>query len=408
MTTIRAIGAASALAVLGLGVAGCGPPKVVSAEKPASPATVAKPAKEDDLATVVLTPEAETRLGVTIAVAEVKPVARSRSYAGDVIVPPGRMITVASPFAATVVAAGDAIAPGMPLKKDQPVVALLPLLSAEAKAKLATLRIEAEGQVDSARKQLDVAKVALDRVEDLRKNRVAVGSATVEDAKAQYGIAETALKNAQDRRDILAKTIQEAGAGSLTPLPLTSPEDGILSSLSAAPGQQVGPGAVLFAVEKLDPVWVRVPIYVGDLKSVDPAKEARVGGLSSKPTDTGTSAKPVSAPPSGDPLAATVDLFYEVANPSAALRPGQRLGVSVPLSGSAEGLVIPASAVYYDIGGGTWVYEQIKDHTFVRRRVEIEQVSGGEAILTRGLKIGAKVVTAAVAEIYGTEFGFAK
>ena len=119
-------------------------------------------------------------------------------------------------------------------------------------------------------------------------------------------------------------------------------------------------------------------------------------------------AKPVAAPPSGDPLSATVDIFYELPNPKAAYRPGQKLSVSVPVSGTAEGLVVPFSAIYYDIHGGTWVYEQIKDHTFVRRGVEVEQKAGNMVVLRRGLKPGAKVVTVAVPELYGTEFGFAK
>ncbi len=151
-----------------------------------------------------------------------------------------------------------------------------------------------------------------------------------------------------------------------------------------------------------------MPVYVGDLKVIDAARDARVGTLADRPNEASIPAKPVTAPPSGDPLAATVDLFYEVPNPKATLRPGQRLGVTLPLAGESEGLVVPASSLYYDIQGGTWVYEQTKDHTFARRRVEVEQVDGNSAVLTRGLKPGAKVVTVGVAELYGTEFGFSK
>ncbi len=244
---------AAALLLISAGASGCSPAKVAAVEKPPAPASVAKVAKEDELGTVVLKPEAEVRLGLVTAVAERKPVGRSRLYAGDVIVPPGRLITVSSPFAATVMPAGSSPTPGMTVKKGQPVIALLPLLSAEARATMATLRLEAEGQVEQAKKQLGVAKVALDRVVSLRTGTAAVGAGAVEDARAQFGLAEGVLRTAEERRDLLAKTLQEAGAGSMGPLPLTSPEDGILRNSQTGSGQQVAAGATLFEVER----WTR-------------------------------------------------------------------------------------------------------------------------------------------------------
>ena len=77
-------------------------------------------------------------------------------------------------------------------------------------------------------------------------------------------------------------------------------------------------------------------------------------------------------------------------------------------SGQAEYLVIPASAVLYDIHGGTWVYIQASPHVFSRRRVEVSHMSGEMAVLARGLNQGDRVVTAGAAEIYGTEFGVGK
>lgn len=387
--------------------AGCGgSPKAAPAAKE-TPATVAKPAKEDDLGTIVLKPEAETRLGLKTVAAETKAVPRSRTYAGDVIVPPGRLIVVASPFPAKVAADGTPPVPGQAVKKGQALVTLLPTLSADALTQYATQKIDADGQVVQARKQVEVNKLQLDRVQKLRTSNN-IGAGALEDAQNALSLATTALKNAEARRDDLDRTLREAGAGSVKPQVLAAPEDGILRTVQVAPGQQVGVGAALFEVERLDPIWVRVPVYVGDLKSIAADKPARVGGLNGRTADDAAVAEPADAPPSGDPLAATVDLFYELPNPRSALRPGQRLGVSVPLVGASEGLVIPASALYYDIQGGTWVYEQIKDHTFVRRRVEVEQVADGSAIIARGLKPGAKIVTVAVAELYGTEFGFAK
>lgn len=395
------------IALLAFAVPGCADKSKTTAAAKETPATVSKPAKEDDLGTVVLKPEAEKRLGLETVVAEMKPVARWKTYAGEVTVPPGRRIIVSSPFLAKVAIEGDLLVPGQTVKKGQPIVTLMPTLSADALTQYATLKIDIDGQVTQAKQQVDVAKLGVERVQGLLASR-SIGAGALEDENNKLALAKTALKNAEARRDDLEKTIREAGAGSIKAQTMNSPENGILRSAQVTSGQQVGVGTPLFEVERLDPIWVRVPVYVGDVTNFEMEKDASVGTLAGRTQDPTVPARPVAAPPSGDPLAATVDLFYELANPKAAYRPGQRIGVSIPLSGTSSGLVIPYSAIYYDIQGGTWVYEQIKDHTFVRRRVEVEQKTGDSVVVTRGIKAGAKVVTVAVPELYGTEFGFAK
>src|SRR5215831_2398169 len=71
-------------------IAGCERLRGTEPTKSTPPAKVSKTAKEDDLGTVTLTPEAEKRLGIETADVEEKRVEGARSYAGDVIVPPGR------------------------------------------------------------------------------------------------------------------------------------------------------------------------------------------------------------------------------------------------------------------------------------------------------------------------------
>ena len=158
----------------------------------------------------------------------------------------------------------------------------------------------------------------------------------------------------------------------------------------------------------LDPVWVKVPVYVGDLARLATDQEATVGGLADVPGSSSKRAKPVPAPPSGDPLAATVNVFYEVENQDGSLQPGQRVGVTLPLRGEEESLVVPRAALLRDIHGGAWVYEKTAPHTFARRRVVVERVVGDLAALASGPKPGAKVVTDGAAELFGAEFGGGK
>jgi len=116
----------------------------------------------------------------------------------------------------------------------------------------------------------------------------------------------------------------------------------------------------------------------------------------------------VAAPPSANPLSGTVDLFYGLDNRAAKHSPGQRLGVALPLRVPAESLTAPWAAVIYDVQGGTWVYEQTGERTFVRRRAAVRYVVGDTAVLANGPAPGTKVVTAGAAELFGAETGFTK
>jgi RND family efflux transporter MFP subunit len=408
---MRALLGSAGLVVLAevVGV-GCQPPSSpASAAKPAPPAKSGHP-KEADLATVELTPEAETRVGIKLAPVERKTVPLTSTYGGEVMIPSGRLIPVTSPFTGLIQAPKGASipAPGSKVKEGQPVFVLVPMLTPESRAQMAPLLIESEGQVKQATEQLKIAKVALDRAENLVRDKLG-GSASLIDAKAQYDLAQTTLRAAESRRETIAKVAADAETGTMNTQTIASPSEGILQNVHAGPGQKIAAGAPLFEVMNLDPIWIRVPVYVGDLSRLDTRREADVGGLADAPGAPVRKAKPVDAPPSGDPLAATVHVFYEVENHDGALRPGQRVGVSLPMRGEEQSLVLPLAALNRDIHGDAWVYEKTGEHAYTRRRVLVDRVSGDLAVLAAGrLKPGAEVVTDGAAELFGAEFGGSK
>ena len=324
---------------------------LVAAEpgKSSPPAKVAHPVKEADLATLTLTPEAEKRLGIETATVERRKLGRSRLLGGEVILP--------------------ARLEGGTNTGGQSVFALLPSLTPADLVRLAQSQIDADGQVEQAQVQLEAAKTALARAEQLMRDKAGLAR-TVDEAKVQVSLAAAGLRTAKAKRDLLGPPVLDA-AGQAT-------------------------------------VWVRVPVYVGDTTKLDGTVEARVGGLSDSPGAATHPAKPVSAPPSANAAAATVDWFYEVANKTAGLRLGQRVGVTIPLRTDDESLVIPWSAVVHDVHGGTWLYEKTGAQSYIRRRVQVQQVVGNLAALAGGVKAGASVVTTGVAELFGTEFGAGK
>jgi RND family efflux transporter MFP subunit len=389
-------------------VAGTPAAKVAKAAAPAPPAKVSRTAKEDDFTTLTLTKQAETRLGIRTAAVERKAVPRVRVLGGEILVPPGRTLIVAAPLNGTLRAAeGGMPAAGATVKHGQTLVLLDPLLTPEAKATLAASAVEAEGQVKSAQTQVEASEIALNRSRKLLSGG-AGAQRDVDEKKEKHDLARRALEAATARRDLLTRVVGDLEKGTATPLRVCAPEDGMLRSVSALPGQCVPSGATLFEV--IDParVWVRLGVYVGDLPDLAPKAEVRVGNLADLPGAAARRARPVQAPPSANPLAATVDLFYELDNKDGRLCPGQRVGVHVPLKSEETNLVVPWSAVIHDIHGGTWVYENPKAQVYTRRRVVVRHVAGDLAVLAAGPAVGTKVVTQGAAELFGTEVGFAK
>ncbi len=366
---------------------------LLAACRPApSPPQAAKPAavvaKDGDLLTVTLTPEAEQRLGIQTAALELRKTSASRLLPGEAVVPPGRELTVSAALAGTL--GGAPPRPGTRVTKGQTIFLLTPLLAAESRASITAAQAEADGARAVALLQIEAAKTALARAEQLLQDKAGSRRA-VEEAKVQSDTAQASLRSAEARL--------RAWDAALGAAPLSAPFDGVLRKLSAAPGQQVAAGTPLFEVADPDRLWIRVPVHVGDLAGIDAARELVIEGLP---------AKPAGSPPAADPLASTVDLVYEVENGKGLLRPGQKVGVPLPLRSETESPSIPWSAVITDIHGGTWVYESLPDRKYVRVRIQVRQVAEGRAILDRGLKPGTKVVAQGAAELYGTEFGHAK
>jgi hypothetical protein len=66
--------------------------------------------------------------------------------------------------------------------------------------------------------------------------------------------------------------------------------------------------------------------------------------------------------------------------------------------------VVPYAAVVYDAHGATWVYTSPASLTFIRHPIKVDYIEGDLAVLVDGPPDGTVVVTAGVAELFGTEF----
>jgi hypothetical protein len=234
--------------------------------------------------------------------------------------------------------------------------------SAPSASSTAEALLAAAAEVERARIARDAAARTRERAE--RMLRDGTGSAkAVEEARAQLGLAAAALQAAETRRDMLR-------------------------------------GATVNVPKSL---WVRVPVYVGELEDIATGRQARVHMLGDESTP-GSPARPVAGPPSANADAATVDLFYELLDGSG-LRPAEKVAITLERRSEEETLVVPWSAIVHDIHGGEWLYERTGSHTFARRRVQVAGVNDDEALLASGPRAGAEIVADGAAELFGVEFG---
>jgi RND family efflux transporter MFP subunit len=360
--------------------------------KAETPAHVEAPRPEAELTTVKLSQEAAARLGIETTVVKVDSAAGTRSLGGEVMVPEGRLVTVTAPVAGTLnVVSG--MQPGAGVTRGTLLMTLAPLTASERDQ-----TIDARRTVETAQAETEASRLRLQRLEQLLKDGAA-SVRSVEEARAQLQVNEAALHAAKAR----LAAVSQGPVGPQGEISITAPLDGIIQSISAAPGQTVAASAPLLQVAQVSTLWVRVPVFAGDVNQIDasqPVSVTRLGG-----SEAPKLARRVTAPLRADPSAASVDMYYELPGTGIALRPGERVMVEVPLTGTQTGLVVPEASVLYDIHGDAWVYEDLGSNAYARRRVQIARHAGDRAVIARGVTEGAKVVTAGAAELFGTEFG---
>lgn len=356
----------------------------------AAPATVAHRVAESALTTVTLTPRAVSRLGIETARAARRRVPRSLELGAELVAPPGRSALFTAPIAGIVRSVQGA--PGDAVRRGDALMRLVPLAPADR-----DLRAQATQTVSAALARLDAAEARARRAQQLAQDRA--GSArAAEEAAADRDVARAAVVAARARSARLASAPLESDVA----LTIRATAEGVMRQVLVSDGQAVAAGTPLGEVVASDLLWLRVPVFAGNLAEID----ARAAATMRLRADESTRvAAPVRGPLTADPAAATADLFYAVENRDGALRPGMRALLTVPLREDEDAVTIPVSAAVYDLEGGVWVYATIREGTYARRRVALARTVGDIAVLSRGLAGGEEVVTVGAAELYGTEFG---
>lgn len=165
-------------------------------------------------------------------------------------------------------------------------------------------------------------------------------------------------------------------------------------------------------------VRVRVPLTAGDMLKVAHGQPARIVAADDDDEDDDDEeleADVLDADDIGDVEDDNDDasngttLYYGVKAANHNLTPGQGVRVKLSVVGSGDRrMVVPYSALIYDLNGDTWVYVNPEPLVFMRHPVTVDFVEGDRAILSDGPPVGTMVATVGVAELYGADTGIGK
>jgi cobalt-zinc-cadmium efflux system membrane fusion protein len=391
MITHRRLPKLAAWPLLAVLCAGCAGPK------PDQPDRQQEKTRQD---VVVLSPEQQARAGLVV-----EPVRRVRqpsflTATGWLVARPGAEVAIKAPATGflTLHSAKGEIEPGLVVEAaGQPLGEIQVLLSAREQADLVAAKAEADVLVRQSQTTLQIAEAQLKRVQ---QSEGAVPGTRVAQLHEKAEHARAAYEEALQRLPFLPKE-PYGDHIAVKPVPIEAPLAGRVVTVHVRPGQFVVQGDGLWTIADWSALWVRVPVFELDLPQVD-QKESAV--LEVPGTAVRLTAKPVGAPQATLYGQRTVDLFYEVPNPSGALRVGQAVSVLLPTGRPADRLVVPRSAVLWDGMGDTWVYLRAETNTFRRQRVELGLTLKDSVEVTRGLEEGANLVTVGAEALYGQEF----
>lgn len=384
------------LTCIGLAIAllsACGSKPAGSDAAKAPTAKIENPKPEGQLTTVTLSADAQKHIGIQTLTVKMESVSLTRTVGGEAIVPPGKTVMITAPMAGTL--SGSRTAGAGQVTKGDVIFDLLPMQQTERDA-----RGEAERALQETEARLTQTTQRLQRLEQLLKEG-STSERSVEEARAERSIAAAAADAARKRLESLSVV----AVGPRGEVALKAPISGYITALRGASGQTVAAGAPVAEIAQTGALWLRAPVYAGDLASLDSQKNASVTLLGQEQTGPWIPVRRIAGPPAGDSPSASIDLYFE--SPTGAgreLRPGERVVVRLPLRATETALVVPSSAVVYDMSGGTWVYEKRAENQFARRRVELRSYAGAGLIVTRGLTDGATIVSVGAAELYSTEF----
>lgn len=338
--------------------------------------------------------DTQKRMGIrTAEVAATAKLASVTAY-GFLAEDPALSFVVRAPVSGSLHAAkwpdvGESLADGTQLGSIEPQIA--PADRASLTDRLATAQADAE----SARANIAAATAELNRVRRLNADDKNASDRAVEDAQNRLAAEQAHLNGATGS----IAALHAALAGSNSGFPMTLAKGGVVTEVTAHPGESVDVGQQVLRVARFDSILARVTVPAGLSIAGEPHATLVVIGHEKTPYQ----GQRVGIAPEVDTRVQGQTFLFRIRDSQASLRPGQSVTAYLDSPGSRRaGVIVPRDAIVWH-QGRSWAYVQTDDDSFARRAVDLEEPSGA-GWFTRSLKAGDKVVTTGVQTLLSEEF----
>ena len=346
-----------------------GPVQAQTASSDGSQQTTAESTQEQEEApTVEIPPEKQQLIGVKTVVAEVKPMHKIIRTVGLVEYDERRVATVNTKFEGWIEKLHVDYS-GKYVRKGEPLAEIYsPELLATQQEFINLLKWKKESA--SVRNQ-------------------DVGSMLSNDAQAIIEGARQRLR-LWDISDAQIDKIEQSGKPIRT-LTIYSPVSGYVVQKAALKGMRVTPGEKLFDIADLSTVWILSDIFEYELPLIRVGEKAVISLSYFPGKEFSSNIDYVYPTIAGDTRSAKVR--FTISNPGNKLKPQMYTNVEVKID-LGKKLVIPDDAVL-DAGKRQVVYVDKGEGNFEPREVSIGMKADGMAEITKGLKAGERVASAA-------------
>lgn len=391
MTQMKNRGATVLAVVVVLGAVACGrsttreasPAKADGGEKSEKPTSADADQKVD---AIEIPPDTQQRLGIGVTSVSESPLAVTLQVPGTVQPNESRLSRVRPLARGRVqgvhVKLGDHVSEGQPLADFDNIEA----------GELATQRDGARAELSRLRAQLAAATRQTERSRTLAE----IGAAPQKEYEASLSEQRQIEASIEAQQSTLAGIdarlrrfgFQDGAAGRAM-TSIRAPLPGVVTRVTAAPGEVVDATSELFAIADISRVYVQAQIFEKDLGQVRIGQVAAIR-VDAYP-DERFSGKVVAIGDVIDPQTRTAAVRCDVANPKSLLKLDMFATVELPTS-VRPAIAVPTDAVQ-NYEGRSVVFVRASTARFVVRPVELGRTAGALVEIARGVRAGESVTT---------------
>ena len=388
--------------VVGVSTIACnrGPDKE---DKPAAssktPAVASRTATGDPIVRVA--PEGQQRIGLQTRAAIAQAIEPEVVAFGRLEEDPSRTFVLRAPVAGTLHFATGRDWPniGQSLADAAIIGTIEPRLATADRIGLTNQLATAQSELSASTAAAVAARAAYERTKLLNADNKNVSDRALEDAAARVAAEESRLKAATDTVRLLQQSLDSAGPAGNTRLVVE--RGGDVVEILARPGEAVEPGTPILRVAKLDRLFARVDVPVGEHvpPTVPTARIVAVGY-----EETPILADRVGLAATADPAAQGQSFVFRLRETRLGLRPGLAVTARIPMPGPRrQGIMIPSAAIVR-LAGKSYVYIQTMANEFVRKEVTLDQPTDDGYLSTRTVAAGDRVVVQGAQLLLSEEF----